>query len=55
MSNVMKAAYLPGNSTVVLKDALIDRDTASPIKTKASTICGSDLQGAPRKGPGISI
>lgn len=57
MSNVMKAAYLPGNSTVVLKDAPIPEPGYGEvlIKTKASTICGSDIRAIYRehlgKGP----
>ena len=57
MSNVMKAAYLPGNSTVVLKYAPIPEPGYGEvlIKTKASTICGSDIRAIYRehlgKGP----
>ncbi len=57
MSKKMKAAYLPGNSTVVLKDV----DVPVPghgevlIKMKSSTICGSDIRAIYRehlgKGP----
>ncbi len=53
----MKAAYLPGNSTVNLK--VVDVPTPGPgqvlVKTKASTICGSDIRAIYRehlgKGP----
>ncbi len=57
MSNTMKAAYLPGNSTVITKDVAVP--TPGPgqvlVKTKASTICGSDIRAIYRehlgKGP----
>jgi threonine dehydrogenase-like Zn-dependent dehydrogenase len=53
----MKAAYLPGNSTVVKKDVQVP--TPGPgqvlLKSKASTICGSDIRAIYRehlgKGP----
>jgi len=53
----MKAAYLPGNSTVKMKD--IEIPTPGPgqvlVKTKSSTICGSDIRAIYRehlgKGP----
>lgn len=57
MSKLMKAAYLPGNSTVVLKDVEIPEPGHGQvlIKTKASTICGSDIRAIYRehvgKGP----
>jgi threonine dehydrogenase-like Zn-dependent dehydrogenase len=53
----MKGAYLPGNSTVVLKDAPIPRPGHGQVlvKTKACTICGSDIRAIYRehvgKGP----
>jgi len=53
----MKAAYLPGNSTVVIKDVEIPEPGHGQvlIKTKASTICGSDIRAIYRehlgKGP----
>lgn len=57
MKTTMKAAYLPGNSTVLLKEV----DIPTPghgevlIKMKASTICGSDIRAIYRehlgKGP----
>lgn len=54
---MMKAAYLPGNSTVVLKDVEIPTPGHGEvlIKMKASTICGSDIRAIYRehlgKGP----
>jgi len=53
----MKAAYLPGNSTVLLKDVEIPEPGYGEvlIKMKASTICGSDIRAIYRehlgKGP----
>jgi threonine dehydrogenase-like Zn-dependent dehydrogenase len=53
----MKGAYLPGNSTVVLKDLAIPRPGHGQVlvKTKACTICGSDIRAIYRehvgKGP----
>lgn len=53
----MKAAYLPGNSTVVLKDVPIPEPGHGEvlIKMKSSTICGSDIRAIYRehlgKGP----
>lgn len=53
----MKAAYLPGNSTVVLKDIEIPEPGHGEvlIKMKSSTICGSDIRAIYRehlgKGP----
>ena len=46
MENLMKAAYLPGNSTVVLKEVEIPEPGHGEvlIRTKASTICGSDIR-----------
>jgi threonine dehydrogenase-like Zn-dependent dehydrogenase len=46
MSNMMKGAYLPGNSTVVLKDVEIPEPGHGHvlIRTKSSTICGSDIR-----------
>lgn len=57
MSNKMKAAYLPGNSTVVLKeiDIPVPGHGEVLIKMKSSTICGSDIRAIYRehlgKGP----
>ncbi len=54
MSEKMKAAYLPGNSTVVLKDV----DVPMPgygqvlVKMKSSTICGSDIRAIYREHAG---
>ncbi len=53
----MKAAFLPGNSTVEMKE--VDIPVPGPgqvlIKTKSSTICGSDIRAIYRehlgKGP----
>ena len=53
----MKAAYLPGNSTVVLKEVPIPEPGHGEvlIKMKSSTICGSDIRAIYRehvgKGP----
>src|SRR5690606_29405292 len=46
MCGMMKAAYLPGNSTVVLKDVEIPEPGHGQvlIRTKSSTICGSDVR-----------
>ncbi|MDO4164246.1 MAG: zinc-binding dehydrogenase [Bacteroides sp.] len=57
MSNKMKAAFLPGNSTVVLKEVEIPEPGHGEvlIKMKSSTICGSDIRAIYRehlgKGP----
>ena len=46
MAETMKGAYLPGDSTVVLKD--VEVPTPGPgevlVRVKASTICGSDIR-----------
>src|SRR5574344_1165588 len=44
--STMKAAYLPGDSTVVLKDVKIPEPGHGEvlIRMKASTICGSDIR-----------
>ena len=53
----MKAAYLPGNSTVEFKEAAVPEPGHGQvlIATKASTICGSDIRAIYRehlgKGP----
>jgi threonine dehydrogenase-like Zn-dependent dehydrogenase len=53
----MKGAFLPGNSTVVMKDVEIPEPGYGQvlIKTKSSTICGSDIRAIYRehlgKGP----
>ena len=57
MATKMKAAYLPGNSTVVLKEDEIPTPGHGEvlIKMKSSTICGSDIRAIYRehlgKGP----
>lgn len=45
-TNKMPAAYLPGNSTVVLKevDIPVPGHGQVLVKTKSSTICGSDIR-----------
>ncbi len=54
---LMQAAYLPGNSTVVLKNVAIPTPGHGQVlvKTKSSTICGSDIRAIYRehlgKGP----
>ncbi len=53
----MKAAYLPGNSTVELREAAIPEPGHGEVlvRTKSSTICGSDIRAIYRehlgKGP----
>lgn len=55
--NTMKAAFLPGNSTVLLKDVEIPEPGHGEVllKMKSSTICGSDIRAIYRehlgKGP----
>ena len=46
MKGKMQAAYLPGNSTVVLKEVDIPKPGHGEvlIKMKSSTICGSDIR-----------
>ncbi|QQO07498.1 zinc-dependent alcohol dehydrogenase family protein [Breznakiella homolactica] len=46
MEGTMKGAYLPGNSTAVLKDCPIPTPGWGQVlvKTKSSTICGSDIR-----------
>jgi threonine dehydrogenase-like Zn-dependent dehydrogenase len=57
MEGTMKGAWLPGNSTVVLKDVAIPKPGHGQVlvKTKACTICGSDIRAIYRehvgKGP----
>ncbi|GHV47359.1 alcohol dehydrogenase [Bacteroidia bacterium] len=56
-NKTMKAAYLPGNSTVVFKDVEIPEPGHGEvlIRMKSSTICGSDIRAIYRehlgKGP----
>jgi threonine dehydrogenase-like Zn-dependent dehydrogenase len=54
MEGTMKGAYLPGNSTVVLKDVAIPRPGHGQVlvKTKACTICGSDIRAIYREHTG---
>ena len=54
MKGTMKAAYLPGNSTVVLKDVEIPKPGYGEvlIKMKSSTICGSDIRAIYREHTG---
>ena len=57
IGGVMKAAYLPGNSTVEFREVDIPEPGHGQvlIKTKSSTICGSDIRAIYRehlgKGP----
>ncbi|GHU24136.1 alcohol dehydrogenase [Spirochaetia bacterium] len=57
MEGTMKAAYLPGNSTVLYKDVPIPTPGHGQVlvRMKASTICGSDIRAIYRehvgKGP----
>ena len=57
MSKKMKAAYLPGNSTVIFKEVDIPEPGHGEVllKMKSSTICGSDIRAIYRehvgKGP----
>lgn len=46
IDKTMKGAYLPGNSTVVIKEVDIPEPGHGQvlIKTKSSTICGSDIR-----------
>jgi threonine dehydrogenase-like Zn-dependent dehydrogenase len=54
MEGTMKGAYLPGNSTVVLKDVPIPKPGHGQVlvKTKACTICGSDIRAIYREHTG---
>ncbi|MBR5736799.1 MAG: zinc-binding dehydrogenase [Bacteroidales bacterium] len=54
MQKTMKAAYLPGNSTVVLKEVEIPEPGHGEvlIKMKSSTICGSDIRAIYREHTG---
>lgn len=54
MSKTMQAAYLPGNSTVVLKEVEIPEPGYGEvlIKMKSSTICGSDIRAIYREHTG---
>ena len=46
MQETMKAAYLPGNSTVEMRDAPVPAPGYAEVllRMKASTICGSDIR-----------
>jgi threonine dehydrogenase-like Zn-dependent dehydrogenase len=46
MKETMRAAYLPGNSTVELRDVPVPKPNPGEvlIRVKASTICGSDIR-----------
>jgi len=46
MSNTMKAAYLPGNSTVEMRNVAVPVPAHGEVllKVEASTICGSDIR-----------
>lgn len=46
MAQLMKGAYLPGNSTVDLRDVLVPEAGHGEVllRMKASTICGSDIR-----------
>ncbi|MCL1820891.1 MAG: zinc-binding dehydrogenase [Oscillospiraceae bacterium] len=54
MSGTMKAVYLPGNSTAVFKDVPVPIPGHGQVllKTKASTICGSDIRAIYREHTG---
>ena len=47
----MKGAYLPGNSTVIFKEIPVPEPGHGEVlvKTKSSTICGSDIRAIYRK------
>ena len=54
MEGMMKGAYLPGNSTVVIKDVPIPKPGHGQVlvKTKSCTICGSDIRAIYREHTG---
>jgi threonine dehydrogenase-like Zn-dependent dehydrogenase len=54
MEGLMKGAYLPGNSTVILKNVPIPRPGHGQVlvKMKACTICGSDIRAIYREHTG---
>ena len=54
MEGMMKGAYLPGNSTVVLKDVPVPKPGHGQVlvKTKSCTICGSDIRAIYREHTG---
>jgi threonine dehydrogenase-like Zn-dependent dehydrogenase len=57
MQATMSAAYLPGNSTVIIREVVVPEPGHGQVlvKTKSSTICGSDIRAIYRehlgKGP----
>jgi len=55
MEKTMKAAYLPGNSTVVLKDVPVPQPGHGEVlvRMKSSTICGSDIRTIYREHPDL--
>jgi len=55
MKKTMKGAYLPGNSTTILKEVEIPEPGHGQvlIKTKASTICGSDIRSIYHEHKGV--
>jgi D-arabinose 1-dehydrogenase-like Zn-dependent alcohol dehydrogenase len=54
MKNFMKAAYLPGDSTVLFEEVVIPKPGYGQVllQTKASTICGSDIRAIYREHTG---
>jgi hypothetical protein len=54
MNKTMRGAVLPGNSTVELRDFAIPEPGHSQelVKTKSSTICGSDIRAIYREHVG---
>jgi len=54
MEGFMKGAYLPGNSTVVMKDVPVPKPGHGQVlvKTKSCTICGSDIRAIYREHTG---
>jgi threonine dehydrogenase-like Zn-dependent dehydrogenase len=54
MEGTMKGAYLPGNSTVVIKDVPIPKPGHGQVlvKMKSCTICGSDIRAIYREHTG---
>ncbi|MCL2832796.1 MAG: zinc-binding dehydrogenase [Treponema sp.] len=57
MEGTMKGAWLPGNSTVVLKDVPIPKPGHGQVlvRTKSSTICGSDIRAIYREHTGKGV
>ena len=54
MEGMMKGAYLPGNSTVVMKEVPIPKPGHGQVlvKSKSCTICGSDIRAIYREHTG---